>query len=120
MTWKYRQTRLFLGPYLSLSLLAQEIQGRDVNVTIDDYFGDPTTGQVILYNPPEAWQTGLDCEPCSAKPRPVSNAYNSTWMDGSFFPAGQGPNNVTGQIISASVPFIGKFLQSRDSSSEHF
>ena len=100
--------RLFLSFYLSLLPLAPRIHGREVNVTIDDQYGDPTTGQFILYNPPEAWQNGLDCEACNAKPRPITNAYNNTWKDGSFFPAEQGPNNVTGQIISASVPFIGK------------
>ncbi|EJD06216.1 uncharacterized protein FOMMEDRAFT_18373 [Fomitiporia mediterranea MF3/22] len=94
--------------FSSLALLPR-IRGALVNVTIDDQFGDPTTGQVIQYNPPEAWNPGQTCSGCTAKPAPASNAHNGTWTDATFFPAGTGigTTNVSGQIISASVPFVG-------------
>ncbi|KAL5512007.1 hypothetical protein ACEPAH_5226 [Sanghuangporus vaninii] len=101
------QTSTLVRLYLSLLCIVLQIHGREVNVTIDDQFGDPTTGQVIQYNPSGVWQPGQSCEPCTAKPRPISNAYNGTWTDGSFFPQGTGTNGLSGQIISASVPFIG-------------
>ncbi|KAL5533481.1 hypothetical protein ACEPAF_5257 [Sanghuangporus sanghuang] len=107
MRWRYWQTSTLFRVYLSLLCLVLQIHGYEVNVTIDDQFGDPTTGQVIQYNPSGAWQSGQSCEPCTAKPRPISNAHNGTWTDGTFFPQGTGTNGFSGQIISASVPFIG-------------
>ena len=105
---RHQRTSTLFSFYLSLLLLALQLHGRQVNVTVDDQFGDPSTGQVIQYNPPQAWNKGQDCEACTAKPRPISNAHKNTWMDGSFFPAGSGTNGVSGQIISASLPFIGE------------
>ncbi|KAL5490659.1 hypothetical protein ACEPAI_5493 [Sanghuangporus weigelae] len=107
MRWKCWRTSTLFRFYLSLLCLVLQIHGREVNVTIDDQFGDPTTGQVIQYNPSGAWHPGQSCEPCTAKPRPISNAHNGTWTDGTFFPEGTGTNGLSGQIISASVPFIG-------------
>lgn len=94
--------------YLCLLALLPRIKGGKVNVTIDDQYGDPTTGQVIQYNPPEAWQPGQSCDGCTAKPRPVSSAHNGTWMDATFNPSGTVTNGVPGQLISASVPFVGE------------
>lgn len=89
---------LFLPPF-SLARL--------VNITIDDQNGDPQTGQVINYNPPEAWQPGQTCSDCTAKPSPASNAYMGTWQDASYNPNDTATNSVPGQVIQASVPFIG-------------
>ncbi|KAL5528883.1 hypothetical protein ACEPAG_4857 [Sanghuangporus baumii] len=107
MCWRCGQTSTLLRFYLSLLCLVLQIHGREINVTIDDQFGDPTTGQIVQYNPSGAWQPGQSCEACTAKPQPINNAYNGTWTDGTFFPEGTGMNGLSGQIISASVPFIG-------------
>lgn len=80
---------------------------RLVNITIDDQNGDPQTGQVINYNPPEAWKPGQTCTGCTAKPSPASNAYMGTWQDASYNPNDTATNSVPGQVIQASVPFIG-------------
>ncbi|KAL5490658.1 hypothetical protein ACEPAI_5492 [Sanghuangporus weigelae] len=102
---RYLRPHCLLGLYLLLFRLLPRICGLQVNVTIDDQYGDPSTGQIIQYNPPEAWSIGQDCAKCSAKPRPISNAYRSTWMDASYFRSGRG--GVSGQLVTASVPFIG-------------
>lgn len=94
---------LFLPPF-SLARL--------VNITIDDQNGDPQTGQVINYNPPEAWQPGQTCSDCTAKPSPASNAYMGTWQDASYNPNDTATNSVPGQVIQASVPFIGNSIHS--------
>ncbi|KAH8114188.1 hypothetical protein DFH11DRAFT_254255 [Phellopilus nigrolimitatus] len=93
--------------YLYLASLVPRISAILVNVTIDDQFGDPTNGEQITYNPPSAWQTGQNCQLCTAKPSPASDAYMATWHDASFNPAGTATNNVAGQIIQASVSFTG-------------
>lgn len=80
------------------------------NVTIDDQNGDPTNGSKINYNPPSAWKEGQVCTSCSARVTPASSAWMGTWMDASYNPPGGNLNNVPGQIIQASVPFIGEYL----------
>ena len=78
------------------------------NVTIDDQIGDPTNGLQINYNPPDAWKGGQICSACSAKVTPASDAWMGTWMDASFNPSGTGTNKVPGQIIQASLSFVGE------------
>lgn len=79
-----------------------------MNITIDDEYGDPLTGQQISYSPADAWQQGNDCTACTAKPTPASDAWNGTWHDASFNPSGTGTNGAPGQIITASVQFEGE------------
>lgn len=79
-----------------------------VNVTIDDQFGDPSTGQHIAYSPEDAWQVGQTCQACTAKPTPAEDAYLGTWSDASFNPSGNATNDVPGQVIKASVSFTGE------------
>ncbi|EJD06284.1 uncharacterized protein FOMMEDRAFT_166512 [Fomitiporia mediterranea MF3/22] len=78
-----------------------------VNVTIDDTYGDPITGNQIVYSPSSAWQQGNGCGPCTAKPSPSSNAWMGTWHDATFNPNDTSVNNAIGQIINASVEFFG-------------
>ena len=80
-----------------------------VNVTIDDAFGDPKTGQQIAYQPSNAWQAGNGCQPCTAKPSPASEAWAGTWHDASFNPNDTATNVALGQLISASVSFTGVY-----------
>ena len=80
------------------------------NVTIDDQNGDPTNGLKINYNPSAAWQVGQTCTDCTAKVTPASDAWMGTWMDSSFNPAGTITSSVAGQIIQASVSFVGEYL----------
>ena len=79
------------------------------NVTIDDQNGDPTNGLKINYNPPSAWHAGQTCTVCTAKVIPATDAWMGTWTDGSFNPVGTNTNNVPGQIIQASLSFIGEY-----------
>ena len=79
-----------------------------VNVTIDDQSGDPTTGGHINYTPSDAWQVGQTCQSCTAKPAPADDAYMGTWTDASFNPSGTSTNDDPGEIIRASVSFVGE------------
>lgn len=51
-----------------------------VNVTIDDFYPDPINGTKIVYQPPDAWNDGRNCEACTAKPE-LLRARNGTWHD---------------------------------------
>ena len=52
------------------------------NITVDDQFGDPVTGQMPVYLPNTAgvWSQGTSCSICLAKPD-VSQAFEHTWHD---------------------------------------
>ncbi|OBZ78935.1 hypothetical protein A0H81_00321 [Grifola frondosa] len=52
-----------------------------VNVTVDDTYGDPRTGNQFVYTPSQIWNFGPTCIPCFAKPD-ASQAYLGTWHDG--------------------------------------
>lgn len=80
-----------------------------MNITIDDELGDPLTGQKISYLPDGAWQQGNNCELCTAKPAPASDAFDGTWHDATFNPTGTATNDIPDQIIAASVQFEGEF-----------
>ncbi|TBU46568.1 hypothetical protein BD309DRAFT_840655, partial [Dichomitus squalens] len=73
-----------------------------VNVTIDDTFGDPATGDQISYAPEGTWQP-VSCAGCTAKPNP-SQVSNSTWHEGTFNPDGARGSD---QLLSAAVSFEG-------------
>ncbi|KAI5117401.1 hypothetical protein M0805_004623 [Coniferiporia weirii] len=92
---------------LPLLLLSPTSLADSVNVTIDDQFGDPTNGQHIFYEPSEAWKVGQTCTDCAAKLSPVSDVYLGTWMDSTFYPAGDASVSTSGQISTASVSFVG-------------
>ncbi|EJD00599.1 uncharacterized protein FOMMEDRAFT_159347 [Fomitiporia mediterranea MF3/22] len=79
-----------------------------INVTIDDEFGDPMTGEQISYYPSTFWQQGADCGACTAQPTSTKEVYMGTWHDTMFYPASANvPNSNQGQILGASVNFTG-------------
>ncbi|EJD00600.1 uncharacterized protein FOMMEDRAFT_30583 [Fomitiporia mediterranea MF3/22] len=90
-----------------LVLLATSSAGV-TNVTIDDEFGDPTTGAHITYFPSAYWQQGDECKTCSGPANITDDVYKGTWHNATFYPSNttvQGSNK--GQIIGASVNFTG-------------
>ncbi|EMD41687.1 hypothetical protein CERSUDRAFT_90259 [Gelatoporia subvermispora B] len=70
------------------------------NVTIDDFYGDPLTGNQFAYSPKGAWNIGQNCTICLAHPDP-SREWLDTWHDSTA------PGNATS---SASVIFNGTAL----------
>ncbi|KDQ26561.1 hypothetical protein PLEOSDRAFT_159520 [Pleurotus ostreatus PC15] len=75
---------MFITKLLGICFLCFLAAGRTVarkqrNVTIDDKYGDESTGIVPTYLPSHAWSSGPR-EDLSAKPN-VSIAYNGTWHD---------------------------------------
>ncbi|EMD41686.1 hypothetical protein CERSUDRAFT_102093 [Gelatoporia subvermispora B] len=95
-------TPLFLS--LLLSLLFTVFVSADQNVTVDDTFGDPITGEQFVYSPTTGsdsiWNVGQTCTGCLAQPDP-SQTYNNSWHDGT-----------TGVMtpMSASLSFEGTAL----------
>lgn len=85
------------------------VSARQFNVTIDDQEGDPTNGNRFIYTPQGGWNIGQDCSRCTAKVFPGSGAYLGTWMDATYYPNGTLTNDVPGQIIEASIDFVGAF-----------
>ncbi|OCH96619.1 hypothetical protein OBBRIDRAFT_718250 [Obba rivulosa] len=90
---------------LLLSLLFITAISADQNVTVDDTFGDPITGEQFVYKPASggsipAWNVGQDCPGCFAQPDP-DQTYLHTWHDGT-----------TGIMtpMSASINFEGTAL----------
>lgn len=102
-----RPIEIMRRPIAFVSIILASSSAGLVNVTIDDAFGDPMTGQQILYSPENAWQRGDGCEPCTAKPTPANAAWRGTWHDATFNPNDTSTNSALGQIIVASATFTG-------------
>lgn len=65
--------RVALFPCLLFARLAA--YASFVNVTIDDTYGDPSTGAQIVYTPTGAWKSGT--EHCDSCPSPLEFSNNS-------------------------------------------
>ncbi|KAG9224110.1 hypothetical protein CCMSSC00406_0006778 [Pleurotus cornucopiae] len=75
---------MFISRLLGICVLCLLAAGKTVarkqrNVTIDDQYGDESTGIVPTYLPSHAWSSG-PMNDLSAKPN-ASTAYNGTWHD---------------------------------------
>lgn len=75
-----------------------------VNITVDDTYGDPTTGAHFVYTPPQAWAAGPMCSSCPAQ-LDANDTYMNTWHSGMFFPSSAGLGS--GVPSTASVSFNG-------------
>ncbi|OJT04539.1 hypothetical protein TRAPUB_4809 [Trametes pubescens] len=85
-----------------------------VNNTIDDVYGDSTTGLLPTYSPSKQWVVGSTCTTCSIYPGnlgfhgsgdasaevDVTQAFMQTWHNYAYS-AGEHPVNI-------SVPFVGQ------------
>src|SRR6266550_6856263 len=80
-----RRAVLNLLNLLSLILLVCTTQGRLVNVSIDDHYGDPTTGQIPVYQPVGPWGD-QDCPACAIVPL-KSMAFDETWHEATYNPS---------------------------------
>lgn len=99
---------LFLSLSASHLALVLHASAALVNVTVDDTFGDPSTGKQVVYSPQGAWQPGQFCTTCTAHPD-KSLAFNGTWHDSTFNDAGL-PG--TTQLPVATFSFVGAFPHS--------
>ncbi|KAJ3575895.1 hypothetical protein NP233_g789 [Leucocoprinus birnbaumii] len=104
---------MYFRPYvnflLPLFLALQPIsRAALVNVTVDDSAPDPVTGRTISYAPAGGWQTGNDCNGCTAHPS-ASSLYKGTWHD-STFNNETGSNDVPNQPLLAHFTFNGTAL----------
>jgi hypothetical protein len=72
---------------VALFLLVRSSIGKFVNVTVDDTFGDPRTGQMPTYKPDKTWTNfvGKACPvgTCWARPDPT-RAHNQSWHDSTW------------------------------------
>jgi hypothetical protein len=80
-----------------------------VNVTVDNKYGDPRTGNQFVYSPNGAWMDGPGCTTCQAQPDP-SLAYDHTWIEGFFSPQ-VSSNPFPDTVMTASINFTGVFLE---------
>ena len=65
---------------LFLFLILRDSSGFRVNVTVDDQYGDPLTGQTPSYEPGGVWRQGSSCTGCSIKLDP-NQTCDGTWHD---------------------------------------
>lgn len=73
------------------------VHGIPQNVTVDDFYGDPMTGEQFTYI--GEWHVGQNCTVCFAHPD-RNQMYNGTWHDST--------TDVT-TTITASITFLGVF-----------
>ena len=86
----------------SLSLFLTPGCSRLVNITVDDSFGDPATGQFPLYS--RRWNAGSPSENCSIicpASFDLSQVYKQTWHDSGYI------GDIGDPFLSMTVHFIG-------------
>ncbi|KZT68208.1 hypothetical protein DAEQUDRAFT_344616 [Daedalea quercina L-15889] len=71
-------TCLSLSLIYSLLALLPHSAAASTNTTIDDQYGDLTTGRLPVYS--GSWNVGQDCSGCAVSPMP-SKTYMGTWHD---------------------------------------
>lgn len=103
----YCQLDMLSRGFLLLLLFLFCISVRQFNATIDDQIGDPTNGNHTMHSPQGACNVGQNCTVCAAKVSPECDAYLGTWMDTTYNPSGTNVNNDPGQVVEASVNFVG-------------
>ena len=91
---------MLLSP-LPVAMFSPRVLARFVNVTVDDEWGDPLTGEQIAYN--NSWVQGTSCS-CWARPV-ASRTYNGTWHDGTYATWPGDPDS--GKIQTATFNFTG-------------
>ncbi|KIL56802.1 hypothetical protein M378DRAFT_133674 [Amanita muscaria Koide BX008] len=72
-----------------------------VNRTIDSNLGDPVTGFVPIYQPPQNFWVPQLCSECFIRPNPL-DAFDGTWNSATYIP-GQENVNVTLRFTGTSV-----------------
>ncbi|KAJ7592070.1 hypothetical protein C8J56DRAFT_886795 [Mycena floridula] len=79
-------------------------------VRIDDFDGDPITGNQFSYSPSDKWTAGQTCDFCSTKPDDLTSVYKGTWRDCSSFDASDTsdpPPTATIQFSGTSIAVYG-------------
>jgi hypothetical protein len=65
-----------------------------VNISIDDTYGDLTTGQKPIYQPSGPWFTPSCGESCIVDPQPsASSAFDGTWTAATYDPSNSSYSN---------------------------
>ncbi|KAI0318725.1 hypothetical protein OF83DRAFT_913646 [Amylostereum chailletii] len=78
---------------------------KQVNITIDDTFGDPDTGAVVNYTPPGVWANSFSCPSCDGQPNPTKTT-NGTWHS-SIFDQTLSLDGSSNAPLNASISFTG-------------
>ncbi|EIW63887.1 uncharacterized protein TRAVEDRAFT_111481, partial [Trametes versicolor FP-101664 SS1] len=102
---------------LCFLLLAVACTAALVNHTIDDKYGDSSTGIIPTYRPKENWAYGDTCRSCNLYPANLGHippgslngtavdtaqVFNGTWHDTTQSP-GSPPRNITVQFVGQAV-----------------
>ncbi len=94
---------------LSLSLLFTSVSSRLVNITVDDTFGDRTTGSLPQYSPKndKIWHVGSSTEDCGCNIGPsiidVTQPQDGTWHDATPLPSDPTPATITIHFTGSAV-----------------
>ncbi|KAH9912312.1 uncharacterized protein BXZ73DRAFT_107513 [Epithele typhae] len=74
-----------------------DCQAREVNRTIDDYYGDSVTGVVPIYKPTAEWADGNTCDACyvNSSNVDISKVFKGTWHDSTWYPVNTGERSIT-------------------------
>ncbi|KAI1796043.1 hypothetical protein LXA43DRAFT_650080 [Ganoderma leucocontextum] len=113
-----------LSLFLALFLYAASVHSELSNFTIDDEFGDETTGLKPIYSPIGDWEQGLTCITCGINifeiPLDTSQIYQSTWHDATHR-ADEDDTNITVSfngsavyvyhIVANSIPYVDTVTQ---------
>lgn len=94
----------------SLPLLFVPARSGLVNITVDDTFGDPTTGSIPGYSAgsDDSWNAGSPSENCSSchvsqSNLDLSQIYRETWHDTTILPSGTASATITVQFTGSAV-----------------
>ncbi|KAF9463800.1 hypothetical protein BDZ94DRAFT_590542 [Collybia nuda] len=96
--------------FILLWYLSQVAYTIKTNITIDDSFPDPRTGNSIIYNPPDAWNSGTFCQRGPGKCTAVldtNRLSGGTWHECTFNPVDSSSNDHPNTPSTATVQFNG-------------
>ncbi|KAJ3557687.1 hypothetical protein NM688_g1338 [Phlebia brevispora] len=89
----------------SRALFWSLVAGGLVNVTVDDSFPDPFTGETLAYSPSTHWCNQTSCAGSHSKPN-SAQAYNHTWHGAMYHPTSASED----EIQTASFQFNGSAI----------
>ncbi|KAH9917971.1 uncharacterized protein B0H18DRAFT_685913 [Fomitopsis serialis] len=89
---------------LLLANTVVDVRATPTTRTIDDYYGDSSTGAMPVYtNTSDAeWNYGPDCPPCSLRPD-TDKAFKGSWHDTTLLPNAAGANVVSMSFTGTEV-----------------
>lgn len=102
---KFFSALAFYSLVLSKCSYSTPSNATPLNVTVDDQYGDPLTGQLPTYLPVNRWIQGATCVGCKAKPD-VAQAFSHTWHDTTHNPGVADQRSIQIKFNGALLPSL--------------